>query len=272
VNLIFFLAAQYDLELESLDIKTAFLYSFLREDIYLKRPKGVGDDLMPPIVKLNKCLYGLKQAAFEWKNNIHTTLIALGFTQLLTDRCVYIKRNNDGVIIIGLHVDDLLVATSNHELTDRFNLDLSKFYEISINDPLDSYLGMQITRDRECRTITISQPGYVSRILTKFNVRESHVSTPMKIERELNSNDIELFQVLLNDEDKLIYQSKVGAVNYLAVKTRPNLAYSISNCSTHLQSPTQLDMLSIDHILEYIRSTQNFGITFRATDHDKLYA
>jgi len=93
----------------------------------------------------------------------------------------------------------------------------------------------------------------------------------MKIERELNFNDIELYKVLLNNEDKLIYQSKVGAVNYLAVKTRPDLAYSISRCSNHLQSPTQLDMSNIDHILEYIRNTQNFGITFRATDDDKLY-
>jgi hypothetical protein len=65
INILLSLAALYDLDLQSIDIKTAFLYSPVAEDIYLRRPHGVGDEILPKYVKLNKCLYGLKQAAHE---------------------------------------------------------------------------------------------------------------------------------------------------------------------------------------------------------------
>jgi hypothetical protein len=271
VNIILSLAAQHDLELESIDVKTAFLYSFIKEDIYLRRPKGITDDIMPPIVKLNKCIYGLKQAAYEWKNNIHQTLISMGFTQLLTDNCVYIKRSGNDLTILGIHVDDILIACSNSRLKQEFNDQLSKYYEISINDPLDSYLGMDIKRNRENQTITISQPGYINRILDRFNVQDSPVNTPMKVERNSNDIDIKHLHVPLTALETTLYQSKVGAVNYLAVKTRPDLSYAISRCSNNLQNPNQLDMINIDHILKYIKNTKDFGITYKACTDNKLY-
>jgi hypothetical protein len=272
VNLILSLATQYNLELESIDVKTAFLYSSIKEEIYLKRPHGIGDDIMPPVVKLNKCIYGLKQAAYEWKNNIHATLVHLGFTQLLTDNCVYVKRSGSDITILGLHVDDILVACSNSTLKQQFNDQLSQFYEISINDPLDSYLGMDIHRDLKNQTITISQPGYVNRILEKFNVPDSSVTIPMKVERELTENELSHLNTPLNKTDITLYQSKVGAVNYLAVKTRPDLAYATHKCSNNLQNPTQLDMENINHILKYIKNTRLLGITFKASSSDTFFS
>jgi hypothetical protein len=92
INIIFAIAAQEDLESASIDIKTAFLYSPMNEEVYLRRPKGVSDDMMPEYVRLKKCLYGLKQAAREWKSHLHNTLIELDFTQCPSDHCVYIRK------------------------------------------------------------------------------------------------------------------------------------------------------------------------------------
>jgi len=73
----------------SIDVKTAFLYSPIKETIYLKRPPRLSPNIMPPIVKLNKCLYGLRQAAHEWRNLLDMTLKTLGFNQFKTDACIY---------------------------------------------------------------------------------------------------------------------------------------------------------------------------------------
>jgi hypothetical protein len=89
INVLLSLAAAENYEMASIDVKTAFLYSPIKETIYLKRPPGLSPHIMPPIVKLNKCLYGLRQAAHEWRNLLDTTLKTMGFSQFKTDACIY---------------------------------------------------------------------------------------------------------------------------------------------------------------------------------------
>jgi hypothetical protein len=62
INVLLSIATSSNLEISSIDVKTAFLYSQIQELLYLKRPPGLSSSIMPPIVKLNKCIYGLKQA------------------------------------------------------------------------------------------------------------------------------------------------------------------------------------------------------------------
>ena len=87
------LAAAHDWETASIDVKTAFLYSPMNQLVYLKRPPGLSPNIMPDVVKLNKCLYGLKQA-FEWQNKLDITLKEFGFTQLKSDECLYIIKTS----------------------------------------------------------------------------------------------------------------------------------------------------------------------------------
>ena len=83
--MLFSIAASESLILSSIDIKTAFLYSPIKEVLYLRRPSGLDPSLMPPLVKLNKCIYGLKQAAFEWRLLLDTTLQSIGFIPLKSE-------------------------------------------------------------------------------------------------------------------------------------------------------------------------------------------
>ena len=67
---------------------------------------------MPPVVKLNKCLYGLRQAAHEWRNLLDMSLKTLGFQQFKTDACIYkISKSINNLqqnLILGVFVDDIL--------------------------------------------------------------------------------------------------------------------------------------------------------------------
>jgi hypothetical protein len=61
-------------------------------------------------------------------------------------------------------------------------------------------------------------------------------------------------------------------VNYLAIKTRPDLAYSTSRCGSNMHNPTKQDMNNVDRILQYIYNTKELGITFSASEDSQLYA
>ena len=88
INILLSVASADDLEIASIDIKTAFLYSPIKETINLKRPPGLSSSIMPPLVKLKKCIYGLKQAAHEWRNFLDVSIKQLGFQQFKTDACI----------------------------------------------------------------------------------------------------------------------------------------------------------------------------------------
>ena len=92
LRLFFSVAATLDLDLVSHDIKTAFLYPSLKanEDIYLRRPAGATDDIMPPIIKLLKCFYGLPQASKYFDEHLSARLLKLGFSRCSSDNQLFV--------------------------------------------------------------------------------------------------------------------------------------------------------------------------------------
>ena len=75
-----------------LDVKTAFLQGNLEDEIYMEQPEGFVDEERPDYVcKLNKSIYGLKQASRCWNTAIDTFLLSNGYKKCSADPCVYIK-------------------------------------------------------------------------------------------------------------------------------------------------------------------------------------
>jgi hypothetical protein len=213
-------------------VKTAFLYSFLKEEIYLRRPFGLTSQDMPEYVRLRKCLYGLKQAAYEWRSHVNLTLLEMGFTRCVSDECVYRLQRKDGnYIILGVYVDDILVAGSSSECVDWFNKEIAMKYTITINRPLDSYLGMNIARDWEKKTITINQPGYIDKIVSRFGIVKQmkgniFPQTPMKVLSKFADDlDKDENDGLLSVEGRKLYMEKVGSIMHATVHTRPDLSF-----------------------------------------------
>ena len=134
LRLFFSVAASLDLDLVSHDIKTAFLYPSLKEneDIYLRRPAGATDEIMPPIVKLLKCVYGLPQASKYFDEHLSATLLKLGFSRCISDNQLFLLRRGNDFVYLLKHVDDcLLAAARNSKLLCTVGEDLSKVYKIT---------------------------------------------------------------------------------------------------------------------------------------------
>ena len=114
-------------------------------------------------MKLGKSLYGLAQSPGNWFHAIDPVLISIGFILLKSDTCIYIY-NHDVVIILTLYVDDLLVIGGDIQLMEKIMSKLIEKFKMTDMGDVSLVLGMQITRDRKKKTLTISQEEYTKSI------------------------------------------------------------------------------------------------------------
>ena len=109
MRLLLALSVVEDWEIEVLDVKTAFLYGNLDEELYMEQPEGfVKQGQERKVYPLKKALYGLKQAAVAWNKQANKSLKSLGFERCLSDTGVYTLTKNNSIIVVVLYVDDVL--------------------------------------------------------------------------------------------------------------------------------------------------------------------
>ena len=210
------IAAELNSEVRQLDVKTAFLYADIEEEVYVQTAPGfetTNKDGVQLVMKLEKSLYGLAQSFQNWWKTIDPKLIEIGFVPLKSDSCVYIYNHNNTVVIITLYVDDLLVIGSNVRVIETIKK-LKDNFQVSDLGDVSLVLGMQITRDREKETLTISQEDYTKSILARFGMENCKPSSIPGTGSELSTE--QPAETLLNTEQTQRYQAITGSVMYLA--------------------------------------------------------
>ncbi|CAI7883735.1 unnamed protein product [Closterium sp. NIES-54] len=164
-------AAQRDYELHSLNFSTAFLQGSLHEEIWLRRPPGFTGSFPPGTQwSLRRPVYGLRQAPREWHDTLRTTLAALGFAPSTADSSLFLRTDTLlPPFYILVYVDDLVFATADTAGLAHVKSELQKRHTCIDLGDLRSYLGLQITRDRAQRTITLNQSHMVQQVLQRFD-------------------------------------------------------------------------------------------------------
>ncbi|CAI5990204.1 unnamed protein product [Closterium sp. NIES-65] len=164
------IAAQRDYELHSLDFSTAFLQGSLHEEIWLRRPPGFTGTFPPGTQwSLRRPVYCLRQAPREWHDTLRTTLAALGFAPSTADPSLFLRTDTSlPPFYILVYVDDLVFATADTAGLAYVKSELLKRHTCTDLGELRSYLGLQITRDRARRTITLTQSHMVQQVLQCF--------------------------------------------------------------------------------------------------------
>lgn len=247
-------AAQENLYLVQFDVCTAFLNGKLSEEIYVQQPEGYADGTSN-VCKLNRSLYGLKQAPRCWNSCFEEILLDMDFRQCEADCCLYTKQVNGKKLLITLYVDDGLVAATNQDIADSFLNDLRTRLQITVK-PATYYLGLEISREKD-GSVFINQKAYAKKVLERFGMADCNpVTTP--IEKEVchsGKNDV---------TEKFPYREAVGALAYLMVGTRPDIAYAVGVASRKLESPSRDDWLKVKRIMRYIKGTYTYGIKYKA--------
>ncbi|CAI7772451.1 unnamed protein product [Closterium sp. NIES-53] len=219
-------AAQRDYELHSLDFSTAFLQGSLHEAIWLRRPSGfTGLFLEDTQWSLRRPIYGLRQAPREWHDTLRTTLAALGFAPSTADPSLSLRTDTTlPTFYVLVYADDLVFATADTEALALVKAEPQERHTCTDLGELRSYLGLQITRDRARRTITLTQSQMVLQVLQRFGFQfSSPQPTPLSTGHSLSapSSDESV-------EPSGPYPELVGCLMYLMTCTRLDLAYPLS--------------------------------------------
>ncbi|CAI7789383.1 unnamed protein product, partial [Closterium sp. NIES-54] len=183
-------AAQRDYELHSLDFSTTFLQGSLHEEIWLRRPPGFAGSFPPGTQwSLRRPVYGLRQAPREWHGTLRTTLAALGFAPSAADPSLFLRTDTLlPPFYILVYVDDLVFATAGTAGLAHVKSELQKRHTCTDLGELRSYLGLQITRDRARRTITLTQSHMVQQVLQRFDFTySSPQATPLSTRHSLSA-------------------------------------------------------------------------------------
>jgi hypothetical protein len=183
VQILLALAAKFDLELDQMDVRTAFLNAELKEDIYLKQHAGCEDPEHPNWVwKLEKALYGLKQASYEQNQTLNEYLWKEGFRFVRSeaDHSLYVLHEGSKVIWFVVYVNDMLTALNSHDYLNSFKTRLKQHFDLTDMGPARHFLGMHIMCNHKKHTLSVSQKTYLEKILENAGMSQCNpVGTPM---------------------------------------------------------------------------------------------
>jgi hypothetical protein len=260
------IAATLDWDIQHVDIKTAFLHGVLpsSETVFMEQPPGFEEPGKEDWVwQLIKSLYGMKQASRIWNKTFHKTVTSLGFERLVSEWCVYRRQSDTGITMFAVHVDDIICISDTPAENDRFKSELRQHWELSDLGPVKYALGIAITRDRKSRTISLSQTALIDRIVEQFGQLDAHpTDTPMVAGYKVVRPDktIPVSETEADWIQRTPYRSLIGTLNYLAVASRPDIAFAVGRLAT------VLDCYRTDHwdaairVVRYLKGTRLFRL------------
>jgi len=240
------IAAAEDLELESLDISTAFLNGDIDAEVYMKVLEGLevegnprpGEDPKRWVVHLLKGLYGIKQGPHIWALKLHLVLTSIGFEHIDCDYSVYVYRHSNVCIMTPIHVDNLLLASNLKSAIQSVKTNLVTHFKLHNQGPTTLILGIKIERNCAACTISLSQPGYVESILDQFSMADCNPSlTPMDKNQKLSARMSPDTPEEQSEMAATPYRELIGKLLYLAIATHPDIAYVVSVLCRFVKNP-----------------------------------
>ncbi|CAI7845259.1 unnamed protein product, partial [Closterium sp. NIES-53] len=240
--------------------KMTTLRGSLHEEIWLRRPPGFTRSF-PPSTKwsLRRPVYGLRQAPREWHDTLRTTFAALGFAPSTADPSLFLRTDTSlPLFYVLVYVDDLVFAIADTEALALVKSELQKRHTCTDLGELRSYLGLQITRDRARRTITLTQSHMVQQVLHRFGFTWSSTqATPLATGHSLSAPPSDVSVELSGP-----YPELVGCLMYLMTCTRPDLAYPLGLLARYVAPGRhrKVHMDAAKRVLRYLCITAGMGL------------
>lgn len=261
LRIILAVANQHNLHVHQMDVKCAFLNGDLKEDIFMKLPAGFNKE--DKIVKLNKSLYGLKQASRAWNERFHLYVVQLGFTRTNADYCLYVRVRNGCHMYLLLYVDDLILACGDLNQLQIIKNQFKKEFEMKDMSELKYYLGIKIERDHKSGVLKLSQKHYLQNVLRRFGMLECNgTATPMEVGLQMCVSDCKADANECNEP----YRQLIGCLMYAMLGSRPDLCASISYFSRYQCNPTAEQYSYLKRVLRYVKSTIDLKLIYKRND------
>jgi Reverse transcriptase (RNA-dependent DNA polymerase) len=262
--LFLYLSCVFSWEKVQVDVKTAFLYGELDEEMYVRTPGRIAGG--PSRMKrLSKAMYGLKQAHKVWHTKISGDLIRMGCSELKSVSCVYIKWFGTGVFVLVLVYEDgfLMISPSGVQLEEVYQA-IASLYEIRRMKEVNLYLGVELRWSKRLggsMMLHMLQPAYIKSMLVRYGMQDSRpASAPMlqsffaHLEAEEDTTVVEL----------KLYQQVIGSLLYLALKTRPDILTAVCILSRFTGPPTKYCHVAVKRVFRYLQGTIYLAMSIAA--------
>ncbi|GJX88961.1 putative ribonuclease H-like domain-containing protein [Tanacetum coccineum] len=239
-----------------MDVKSAFLYGKIDEEVYVSQPPGFQDPKYPKkVYKVVKALYGLHQAPRAWYATLSTFLLKNGYRRGTIDKTLFLKKDKHDIILVQVYVDDIIFGSTKKSWCDEFEALMKSRFQMSSMGELTFFLGLQVKQKED--GIFISQDKYVAEILKKFdfaNVKTA--STPIETQKPLVKDEE------ANDVDVHLYRSMIGSLMYLTA-SRPDIMFAVCACSRFQVTPKSSHLSAVVLVKEKIfRKSTKGGCQF----------
>ncbi|UYV75030.1 hypothetical protein LAZ67_12002186 [Cordylochernes scorpioides] len=188
-------------------------------------------------------IYGLPQSGRSWYEKFSQVLHDCGLEKLKSDPCLFKWKNEDKYFYVGIYVDDFITVSDSKDTSNRFINKLRHHLEIKDVTCKGMFLGIKIIQDKE--GISLQQSHNVQQILQKYGMENC---------KEVPTPD--------DNCDQHTYQEALGMLMFLAVNTRPDIAYITSKLSQYSRQPKQMHWTAIKRVMRYLRGTIELGLKF----------
>ncbi|GJU67593.1 putative ribonuclease H-like domain-containing protein [Tanacetum coccineum] len=238
-----------------MDVKSAFLYGRIDEEVYVTQPKGFVDPQHPKkVYKVVKALYGLHQAPRAWYATLSTFLLKHGYRRGTIDKTLFLKKHKRDIILVQVYVDDIIFGSTKKAWCDEFEALMKGEFEMSAMGELTFFLGLQVQQRPD--GIFINQDKYVQEILKKFDLEcVRTATTPYEAPKPKSKNEPD------SPVNVHLYRSMIGSLMYLTA-SRPDIMFAVSACSRNQVTPTTSNLEAVKKIFKYLKGQPKLGLWY----------
>jgi Reverse transcriptase (RNA-dependent DNA polymerase)/gag-polypeptide of LTR copia-type/Zinc knuckle len=257
IRLVLSYAAAKDWEIHHVDVVEAFLNAELEEEIYMEAPDsalGPGDE--GKVCRLVKGLYGLKQAGRAWYKDMRRTFEDLGFVRSAVDHSVFIRKRGAEVLVVPVATDDMTVAGTPLSAVQAFKREMAERYEITDLGEVRWLLGFEVVRNRQARTISLSQRSYIEAMANRFRIADSKpVYTPMEAGVDYSKPEH------LKRPADAPYREACGHLLWPAMIGRPDILFSVVHLAQFVSNPSESQWKALKRVMRYLYTTRDYCLT-----------
>ncbi|GJV95294.1 putative ribonuclease H-like domain-containing protein [Tanacetum coccineum] len=224
-----------------MDVKSAFLYGTIDEEVYVSQPSGFVDPKFPKkVYKIIKALYGLHQAYRAWYATLSTFLLKSGYRRGTIDKTLFIKKDKNDIMLVQVYVDDIIFGSTKRSWFDELEALIKSRFQMSSMGEHTFFLGLQVKQKED--GIFISQDKYVAEILKKFDFASvKTASTLIETQKPLTKDKGAA------DMDVHLYRSMIDSLMYLNA-SRPDIMFAVCACSRFQVTPKASHLHAVKRI------------------------
>jgi Reverse transcriptase (RNA-dependent DNA polymerase) len=246
------------------DVKGAFLNGRFDkgEELFLKVPQGFEQFYKEwQVLKLNRTIYGLKQAAQAFWTELLRALTAMGFERSDGDPCCYYKNVSGRKIVCLSWVDDCIFFGSIQDIIREKNR-MMEYFECEDIGFVKEYVGCKVEMNERERSVKFTQPFLVKSLVDVFSAGSKHVSTPAPASQCLQSGSVE---DVISENEKKKYQAGAGKLLYLTRWSRPEIGNLVRELSKFSSKPQIFHQSAMERVMNFCICYKDNGWTLKPT-------